>query len=91
MALDAVLRSQLLYGLESAELGMTLLNKLDTFQLKGLRKILKLDTTYVNRANTNRAVMDMFDKLNITDKYDGININLTWCCSFILHKNPIIL
>ena len=59
MALDAVLRSQLLYGLESAELGTALLNKLDVFQLKGLRKILRLDTTYVNRANTNRHVFEM--------------------------------
>ena len=39
-ALDAVLRSKLLYGLETAELGSPLLNKLDVFQLKGLRKIL---------------------------------------------------
>lgn len=59
MALDAVLRSQLLYGLESAELGTALLNKLDVFQLKGLRKILRLDTTYVNWANTNRHVFEM--------------------------------
>ena len=40
--------------------------------------------------NTNRTVMDVFDKLNITDKYDGKNINLTWCNSFILHKNNIL-
>ena len=59
MALDAVLRSQLLYKLESAELGTALLNKLDLFELKGLRKILRLDTTYVNRANTNRHVSEI--------------------------------
>ena len=57
-ALDAVLRSKLLYGLETAELGSPLLNKLDVFQLKGLRKILRLNTTFVNRANTNKVVMD---------------------------------
>ena len=59
LALDAVLRSKLLYGLESAELGSALLNKLDAFQLKGLRKILKLKTTSVNRSNTNKVVMDL--------------------------------
>jgi hypothetical protein len=32
LALDAVLRSKLLYGLESAELGAALINKLDAFQ-----------------------------------------------------------
>ena len=35
-----------------------MLNKLDLLQRKGLRKILKLETTYVNRDNTNAVVMD---------------------------------
>ena len=30
--------------------------RLDVFQLKGLRKILRMETTYVNRANTNEEV-----------------------------------
>tara|TARA_Y100000816_G_C25978885_1_gene511014 strand:- start:604 stop:960 length:357 start_codon:yes stop_codon:yes gene_type:complete len=34
--------------------------------------------------------MNIFEKLNVVDKYDGININLTWCNSFILHKNNIL-
>ena len=34
----------------------TQLRKLDTFQLKGLREILKLNTTYIDRANTNKEV-----------------------------------
>ena len=57
-ALDAVVRSKLLYGLESAHLGEALVKKLDTFQLKGLRKILRMDTTFVNRDNTNRKVIE---------------------------------
>lgn len=40
-AMDAVIRSKLLYGLESAQLNSTHLKKLETFQLKGLRKILR--------------------------------------------------
>ena len=56
MALDAVIRSKVLYSLESAELGAAIMNKLDVFQLKGLRKILRLDTTFVNRSNTNALV-----------------------------------
>ena len=35
---DAVLRSKLLYGLESAQLIPSVLNKLETFQLKAFRK-----------------------------------------------------
>lgn len=58
LALDAVIRSKVLYGLESAELGAATLDKLDVFQLKGLRKILRMDTTYVNRQNTNKVVFE---------------------------------
>jgi len=53
---DAVLRSKLLYGLESAQLIPSIAKKLETFQLKVLRKILKMDTTFVNRNNTNNCV-----------------------------------
>ena len=55
---DAVIRSKLLYGLESAELTSSDLKRLDVFQLKGLRKIMKMETTYINRANTNQRVFE---------------------------------
>ena len=54
---DAVVRSKLVYGLDVVHLPQYLLNKLDTFQLKGLRKILKMQTTYINRSNTNKTVL----------------------------------
>ena len=53
---EAVVRSKLVYGLESLYLTDSLQNKLNVFQLKGFRKILKMDTTYVNRANTNEVI-----------------------------------
>ena len=53
---DAVIKSKLMYGLESAQLNDSLKNKLDVFQLKGLRKILGLTTTFINRENTNALV-----------------------------------
>eukprot|EP00959_Pyramimonas_sp_CCMP1952_P362387 7589644-Pyramimonas_sp.AAC.1 len=53
---DAVVRSKLIYGLESVQVNVALKKKIDAFQLKGLRQILKLQTTYVNRANTNEFV-----------------------------------
>ena len=34
----------------------SLKRKIDAFQLKGLRQILKLETTYINRANSNEHV-----------------------------------
>ena len=53
---NAVVKSKLLYGLESMQLTAGARNKLDVFHLKGLRKILKMETTFVNKENTNEAV-----------------------------------
>ena len=55
---DAVVRSKLAYGLETIFTPPPLLAKLDVFQLKGLRKILVMDTTFINRANTNAKVFE---------------------------------
>ena len=45
-----------IYGLESVQINDSLKNKIDAFQLKGLRQILKLQTTYMNRTNSNEHV-----------------------------------
>ena len=55
---DAVIRSKLLYGMESAQLIPSVLKRVETLQLKILRKILRMDTTYVNRDNTNERVYE---------------------------------
>ena len=65
---DAVLRSKLLYGLESAELIPSVLKRLETIQLKVLRKILRLNTTYIDRENTNEKV---FEKANDDIRNEG--------------------
>jgi len=57
--LDAVIRSQLVYGLESISLTQATINRINTFQLKGLRKILGLKTTFVERANSNKIVFEL--------------------------------
>ena len=56
--LDAVVSAKLLYGLDSAQLSTAQQNKLEIFHLKGLRKILRMKTTYVDRSNTNRHIID---------------------------------
>ena len=57
LVFDAVIRSKLLYGLETAMLTDAAQHKLNVFQLKGLRKILRMKTTFVDRANTNARVL----------------------------------
>ncbi len=58
LVFDAAIRSKLVYGLESLELSSGLLNHVNAFQLKGLRRILGLKTTYVDRNNSNKKVFE---------------------------------
>ena len=60
---DAVIRSKLLYGLETATLTEGTQHKLNTFQLKGLRKKNRMPPTYVNRANTNVKVIETANEI----------------------------
>ena len=57
IVLDAVVRSKLLYGLDSAHLKEPELKRLEIFQLKALRKILKFKTTFIDRENTNEKII----------------------------------
>ena len=53
----AVIRSKLVYSLEAVQLTPALLGKLNALQFKGLRKILNIEHTYINRANTNVSIL----------------------------------
>ena len=53
------MRAKLLYGLESAQLIPSVLRRIEVFQLKVLRKILKIDTTFIDRAKTNKVVFEL--------------------------------
>eukprot|EP00975_Prorocentrum_lima_P049278 10311246-Prorocentrum_lima.AAC.1 len=46
-----------MYGLEALQITKDVANMLDVFQLKGYRKILHMQTTYVDRRNTNAKVL----------------------------------
>ena len=59
MQYDAVIRSKLLYSLETIHLTQSLRKKLDAFHLRGLRRILKLPTTYIDKRNTNARVYEL--------------------------------
>ena len=60
--LDAVIRSKILYGMESAQLNDPHLNRLQYIQLKGLRKIPKITTTYIDRHNSNEKVYEIANR-----------------------------
>jgi len=56
---NAVIQSKLLYNLETLCLTKSLRKKLDTFHLRGLRKILKVPTTFVDRRFSNARVYEL--------------------------------
>ena len=70
---NAVIQSKLLYALETIEIPVALLSRLESFQLKGLRKILGMTTTYINRANTNEEVFRRAN-LHIAANHHGTKI-----------------
>ena len=47
------------YGLETAEVGSGELNRIDAFQVSGIRKILGKKHTYWDRSATNDVLFDM--------------------------------
>ena len=54
---QAIIQNKLIYGLETIHLTQGMLNKINAFQLRGLRSILSLEPTFVNRRNTNQFVL----------------------------------
>ena len=55
---DAIIRSKLLYGLETIQLTRGEQNRLDAFQQKGIRRILKIPPTFEDRSWTNDKVIE---------------------------------
>ena len=53
---QAIIQAMVLYGLESAQLNASHLARLNAFQLRRLRQILKISTTYIDRTHTNDYV-----------------------------------
>ena len=69
-AFNSVIKSKLLYGLETVHLTKSLVRKLAAFQLRGIRKISNMLTTYIDRSNTNIVVIQ---KANEAIKNDSNN------------------
>ena len=53
---NSMIRFKLLYGMDTVELTNSLLSRLESFQLRGLRKILGMNSTFIDRRNTNAEV-----------------------------------
>ena len=76
---DAVIRAKLLYGLETVHLTKAMLNKIDAFQIRGLRKILNLPSTFIDRRFTNRYVLRRASDLMSTHGDHENNLLFSHC------------
>ena len=86
---NSMIRSKLLYGLETVELTQSLLSRLESFQLRGLRKILNMHTTFIDRRNTNAEV---YRRANAAAaSRDNPSPKLTWCIEKCLHEKRVRL
>ena len=54
---NAIIKTKLLYSLETIQLTKSELSKIDAFHMKGLRRILKIPSTYIDRTQTNDVVL----------------------------------
>ena len=75
---DAVVKSTLLYGLETLHITKAQLSRLNTFHLKGLRHLLNIQHTFINRSNTNEFIWKQAERqLNLENpKREQNNIQL---------------
>ena len=74
---DAILKSRLLYSLECIQLTSQSqdISKLNAFQMKRLRRILKIPATLVDRTATNQHVVDVLQTTH------NIHIDFVHTCS----------
>ena len=55
---NAIVRSKLLYGLEAIQLTQTEISKLNAFQNRSLRRILKIPPTFIDRSYSNQRMYE---------------------------------
>ena len=68
-----MVRSKVAYSLETAPLNTAQKKRLDAFQQKGLRQIMGIQPTFIDRAMSNKKVLDYANaimyKMNNLDEY----------------------
>ena len=67
---DAVIRSKLLYGLETVHLTGAMLKKIDAFHMRCLRRILKIPSTFIDRRYSNRVVLQRCTEILFANQGD---------------------
>ena len=71
---NAVIQSKILYGLETMQLTQRELNKVDSFQTRNFRHILRIPLTFVDRTQTIEKVRDKVLEYGLIAK----KVSVTW-------------
>ena len=61
---DALVCTKFSYGMHVLPLRDNILRKLDTFHYKGLRQLLKVPSTYIDRAYTNTSLLQQAEEIS---------------------------
>ena len=72
---ESILKSKILYGLECIQLTASDVSKINSFQMKGIRRILKIPPPHIDRTYTNQKVLDI---LRTTYQKDTEKFSTTW-------------
>ena len=86
---DAVNRSKLLYRLETIHLTGAMLKKIDAFQVRCLRKILKIPSTFIDRRNSNRVVLQRCTAILYANQGDQREFEL-FSQSYVHRKSKLL-
>ena len=71
---NAIIKTKLMYGLETIQPTQNEMDKIDAFQIKCIRRILRIPPTFIDRSQTNWTVRDTASQCNV----DMTRFSETW-------------
>ena len=83
------IHSKLLYGLETIHLTGAMLKKIDAFQMRCLRRILKIPTTFIDRRYSNTVVLQRCTAILFTNQGDQRQFEL-FSQSYLHRKSKLL-
>ena len=81
--------SKIIYGLETVKPNGSLLNKLDAYQLRQLRKIIGWTPTYIDRTKTNESAINEINRIIKSQNNDTENLFMKLSDKLQLKQNKL--
>ena len=71
---NAIIKTKFVYNLETIQLTQNEMDKIDAFQIKCIRRVLRIPPTFIDRSQTNQTVRDAASQYNV----DMTRFSETW-------------